>query len=160
MTSRERVLLAIEHQEADRIAIQDSPWGTTVERWRKEGLPEGQSPQAYFGYEFRANSANTTLQLPVETREDADEYTITTTGDGAIRKNWKGRTSTPELIGFTINTKELWLENRPRMVSNSSAAASLSTGLASISAKAARASATWRNCSKVNEAGTSGPNMR
>ena len=115
MTSRERVLLAIEHQEADRIAIQDSPWATTIERWRKEGLPEDKGPQDYFGYEFRANSADTTLQLPVEKKEETDEYTIATTGDGAIRKNWKGRTSTPELIGFTITTKELWLENKPRM---------------------------------------------
>ena len=43
MTSRERVQLALQHKEADRIAIQDSPWATTVARWRKEGLPEGQS---------------------------------------------------------------------------------------------------------------------
>ena len=44
MTSRERVLLALNHKEADRVAIHDSPWGTTITRWRKEGLPEKQSP--------------------------------------------------------------------------------------------------------------------
>ena len=120
MTSRERILLAIEHKEADRIAIHDVPWRTTVERWKKEGLPEGQSPASHFGYEFRANSADTTMQLPVETKEDTDEYTVTTTGNGAIRRNWKDAMSTPELVGFTITTKELWEEHKPRLTWNDS----------------------------------------
>jgi len=37
MTSRERVRLALEHKQADRVAIHDSPWGTTMARWRSEG---------------------------------------------------------------------------------------------------------------------------
>ena len=110
MTSRDRILALLNHEEPDRIGIHDSPWRTTVERWRKEGLPEGKSPADHFGYELRGNSADTTLQLPVETKEDTDEYTITTTGDGAIRRNWKHQMSTPELVGFTITTKKEWEE--------------------------------------------------
>ncbi|MEW6355551.1 MAG: uroporphyrinogen decarboxylase family protein [Planctomycetota bacterium] len=120
MTSRERVLAAIEHKEADRIAVHDSPWRTAIERWRKEGLPEKESPTSYFGYEFRANSADITMQLPVETKEDTDKYTVTTTGNGAIRRNWKDAMSTPELVGFTITTKALWEENKRRMTWNES----------------------------------------
>ena len=41
MTSQERVILALQHKEADRIPIHDSLWGTTVERWRGEGMAEG-----------------------------------------------------------------------------------------------------------------------
>ena len=120
MTSRERVLLALDHKEADHIAIDDRPWGTTVERWRKEGLPEGQSPASYFGYEIRGNSCDNSLQLPVETREETDEYVVATTADGAVRRNWKGRTSTPELIDFSITTRQAWLEHKPRMAMNDS----------------------------------------
>ena len=115
MTSRERILALLNHEEPDRIGIHDSPWRTTIERWRKEGLPEGQSPASFFGYELSGNSADTTLQLPIETREETDEYTIATTGDGGIRKNWKHSMSTPELVGFTITTKELWEEHKPRL---------------------------------------------
>jgi len=115
MTSRERILLAIEHKEADRVAIHDGPWRTTVVRWRKEGLPEGQSPADHFGYEIKNSGADTTMQLPVETKEETDEYTIATTGNGAVQKNWKDKMSTPELIDFTITTKELWEEHKPRM---------------------------------------------
>ena len=50
MTSRERVLHALRHEEADRVAIQDAPWNTTVARWRKEGLPLKTSPAQFFNY--------------------------------------------------------------------------------------------------------------
>lgn len=84
MTSRERVSLALQHKEADRIAIHDGPWGSTVTRWRREGLPEDQSPASYFGYEFRGFGANESLQLPTKVIEDTDEYVIATTQDGSF----------------------------------------------------------------------------
>jgi len=120
MTSRERVCLALQHKETDRVPIHDSPWGTTVARWHKEGLPEGQSPAGYFGFEFSGVGSNNSLQLPTKVIEETDEYTISTTADGATRRNWKGKTSTPELIDFGITTREAWEEHKPRMVMNES----------------------------------------
>ena len=120
MTSRERVCLALQHKEADRIAIHDGPWGTTVARWHKEGLPQGQSAASYFGFEFRGFGGNNSLQLPTKVIEETDEYVIATTQDGATRRNWKGKTTTPELIDFSITTKAVWEEHKPRMVMNES----------------------------------------
>ena len=120
MTSRERISLAIQHKEADRVAIHDAPWNTTIIRWRQEGLPEDQSPAEYFGFEIRSHGGDNSLQLEQKTIEETDEYKIATTGNGAIRKNWKNRTSTPELIGFSITTRELWDEHKPRMAMNES----------------------------------------
>jgi uroporphyrinogen decarboxylase len=120
MTSRERVLLALQHQEADRVAVHDSPWSTTVERWHREGLPAEQSPAAYFGFEFHGAWVDNSLQLPTETIEDTDDYTVVKTGDGNIWRNWKGRMSTPELLDFTITSREIWEEHKPRMVMNDS----------------------------------------
>ena len=51
MTTRERVLRAIKHQEADRIPMIDSAWAGTVARWQREGLPEGVAWEDYFGYD-------------------------------------------------------------------------------------------------------------
>lgn len=48
MTSRERIIHALKHEEADRVAIQDAPWSTTVARWKKEGLPQNVSPAGFF----------------------------------------------------------------------------------------------------------------
>lgn len=120
MTSRERVCLALQHKKADRIPIHDGPWGTTVARWRKEGLPEGESAASYFGFEFRGFGGNNSLQLPTQVIEETDEYVISTTSDGATRRNWKGKTSTPELIDFSITTREAWEEHKPRMAMNES----------------------------------------
>ncbi len=114
MTSRERVLLALEHKEADRVAIHDSPWATTIARWRKEGLPEDVSPAEYFGFEFAGQGFNNTARFPAEVIEETEEYRIVKNADGAIRKDWKNRTSTPELLGFTLSTRRAWEEHRER----------------------------------------------
>jgi uroporphyrinogen decarboxylase len=116
MTSRERILAAIHHEEADRVGIHDSPWSTTEARWHKEGLPEGQSAAEYFGYELRTFSGDNSLMLETTTLEETDEYVITFTRDGTTWKNWKGRMSTPELIDFSITTREKWEEVKPLMV--------------------------------------------
>jgi len=114
-TSQERVRLALEHKEADRVAIDDSPWGTTVARWRTEGLPEGVSPHAFFGYEFVKVGPDLSLRLPTEVIEETDEYIVERRSEGAIHRNWKGRTSTPELVDFTIRTRADWEEHKPRL---------------------------------------------
>jgi len=108
MTSRERVLAALNHREADRIPIDDSPWFTTVRRWHQEGLPADMSPAQYFGYEFSGVSGDTSLRLPTEIVEETDEYTVTWNSNGALRKNWKHATSTPECLDFRIKTSADW----------------------------------------------------
>ncbi len=115
ITSRERVRLALEHQEADRVPIHDGPWGTTVARWHQEGLPEDQSPADYFGYELAGVGPDLSLRLPTETLEETDEYIVQRGANGAVHRNWKGRTSTPELIDFTIKSRADWEEHKPRL---------------------------------------------
>ena len=115
MTSQERVRLALEHKEADRIALHDSPWGTTIARWRTEGLPEGVSPHDHFGFEFAGIGPDISLRFPVETLEETDEWIIQRRSEGAVHRNWKGKTSTPELLDFTIKTRRDWDEHKHRL---------------------------------------------
>ena len=112
MTSRERVLAARHHREADRVPIDDSPWFTTVERWHQEGLPRDTSPREYFGYEFSGVGADTSLRMPTEVVEETDEYTIAWNSNGALRKNWKHATSTPECLDFKIKTSADWYAHK------------------------------------------------
>ena len=49
MTSRERILRMMNHQEADRIPFWDDPWASTVERWEREGMPIGADYSDYLG---------------------------------------------------------------------------------------------------------------
>jgi uroporphyrinogen decarboxylase len=115
MTSRERVRLALEHKEADRVAIQDGPWGTTIARWHKEGLPENVGPHEYFHYEFASIGADISLRIPTEKLEETDEHIVQRGANGAVHRNWKGKTSTPELVDFTIKSRRDWDEHKGKL---------------------------------------------
>src|SRR3990172_1023226 len=118
MTSKERIAYALAHKEADRVAVHDAPWLTTIRRWRREGLPEYTEPQDYFNYEMEDIGADTSLQLPTRTIEETDEYTIVRWTNGETRKNWKNQTTTPECIDFLIKDRNTWEEYKPRLTMN------------------------------------------
>lgn len=110
--------MALNHEEADRVAIQDGPWKHTIDRWHREGLPEDQSPADYFGYEMTGQGIDGSLQLPEETIEETDVYVISKNANGATRRKFKDHESTPEYIDFTIKDRKTWEEYKPRMAWN------------------------------------------
>jgi len=115
MNSRQRIDAALAHKEADRIAIHDAPWSTTIVRWHKEGLPEGTSPAEYFGYELAGASADMTFRFEPEVIEETEEYVIERNSNGAIRKNWRHMTSTPQCLDFTIKDRASWDKHKHRL---------------------------------------------
>ncbi|MCS7222381.1 MAG: uroporphyrinogen decarboxylase family protein [Anaerolineae bacterium] len=114
-TPRERVRLALDHKEADRIPIHDSPWAATVARWQREGLPDGIPPEEYFGYELRLFSVDLTPQYPVRVLYRSEEYIVETTPYGGVRKNHRDYSTTPELIDYGIKTREDWEAAKRRL---------------------------------------------
>jgi uroporphyrinogen decarboxylase len=105
-----------EHKDADRVPILDGPWGTTIERWQREGLPEGQSYVDYFDLDHVATfSGSNSPNYESKTIEDTPEFRIYTTSFGATLKNWKHMTSTPEFLDFTIKDRVSWEEAKQRM---------------------------------------------
>ena len=118
MTPRERVTLALQHKEADRIPIHDSLWGTTAARWRNEGMPDHPPHPEHFGWELAGFGGDNSLQLPGACIEETDIYKVTRGPDGAVVKNWKSQSSTPEMIDFTVKTHADWKRLKPRMAWN------------------------------------------
>jgi uroporphyrinogen decarboxylase len=116
MNSRERVLAALNFEEADRIPIHDSPWPATVERWRKEGLPTDISPAEYFDYEIVCFEADTTPRFPVEVLEEDEEYIVETTPFGGVRRNYKDYSSTPQIIDYPCKSRADWERIKERLV--------------------------------------------
>jgi len=119
MMSQERVLLALQHKEADRVPIFDQPWTSTVERWHREGLPEDQSPADYFGFDIQTFAFDRSLQLEIKVIEETADYVIKTWGDGVTIKVDK-HTSGLALLAFTVTSRDLWEEYKPRMTWNDS----------------------------------------
>jgi len=116
MNSRERVLAALNFEEADRIPIHDSPWAATVERWRKEGLPTDISPAEYFDYEIVCFGADTTPRFPVEVLEEDEEYIVETTPFGGVRRNHKDYSTTPQIIDYPCKSRADWERIKERLV--------------------------------------------
>jgi uroporphyrinogen decarboxylase len=106
-----------EHREADRVPIIDSPWGDTIERWHREGMPLGMSFVDFFDLDrVEGISVDNSPGYEARTLEETDEYRIYTTSWGATLKNFKHATSTPEFLDFKIKTPDDWLEAKKRMV--------------------------------------------
>lgn len=118
MTSRERILKILNHQIPDRVPIQDSPWDATIRRWHKEGLPEDTTPAEYFDYEFEFFGADLSPRFPVKTLEKNEEYIIATTPHGGKRKNHRDYSTTPEIIDWSIRTKDDWKEIKKRLTAD------------------------------------------
>jgi len=119
MTSRERIMVALEHGEADRVPFWESYWGATVARWHREGLPEGADLSAHFGLDPAHHTGyDWSLQLPAEAVEETDEWVITRTNNGVLSKSFKGHDSTPLWWDFPLTDRASWEALRPRMTWN------------------------------------------
>ena len=117
MTTRERFQRMYQHTEADRVPMLGGPWGTTLARWRQEGLPEGADFVEYFGLDRVVGvGGDTSPRYEGKVVEETDEYIIRRDAWGTTAKNWKHASSTPEWLDRTIVDRESWEKAKARMV--------------------------------------------
>lgn len=116
LTSRERFARMFEHREADRVPIIDGPWGATIERWHREGMPEDMSFVDFFGLDPMAHiGADNSPRYEEKVLEETETYTIRTSAWGATFKTWKHAASTPEFLDFTVVDPDSWRQAKARM---------------------------------------------
>ncbi len=117
MTSRERFARMYAHREADRIPVFDSPWGSTLDRWRREGMPAHADWIDYFGLDHVALVwADNSPRYPHRVLEETDAYVVSTSDWGVTSRQWKGRASVPEFLAFTITGPDAWRETKTRLI--------------------------------------------
>lgn len=120
LSSRERVLRCFDRKPHDRIPRHEHFWPDTIDRWKKEGHIQSQEdafnllqnditrigwvdPPVYEGGEE-------TLGEDEQTRTIRDRF-------GATQRVWKGRSGTPEHIGWVCDSRESWEKDiKPRML--------------------------------------------
>ncbi len=105
-----------EHRDADRIPIIDGPWRSTIERWRREGMPEDVNFVDFFGLDHvpRINADNSP-RYEGKVIEETEEYTISTTSWGVTLRSWKHAASTPEFLDYTVVDRDSWEKTKARM---------------------------------------------
>ena len=115
LTSKERFQRMYEHREADRVPIMDSPWDETIDRWCEEGMPTRDYVDYFKLDKFVRVGTDNGPQLPHGIVEETDDYIIKKTSWGATVRNFKKRTTTPEHLGFSINTPDAWYKVKDRI---------------------------------------------
>jgi len=116
MTSYERMKCVYDHREPDRVPIIDGPWGSTMARWRREGMPEGVSWVEYFDLDRIGHvSVDTSPRFERILIEETDEYIIDRNSWGATTKDFKHTTTVPQDIDFVISDPDSWAEAKQRL---------------------------------------------
>ena len=101
----------------DRIGMNDTMWTSTVERWRREGLPEDESPRDHFGVnDFCLIGADYSLMLPEKTLEESEDHRIYIDHNGVTCKYYRlerGWVNYP--MDFAIKSEEDWQRHEPHL---------------------------------------------
>jgi len=101
----------------DRIGMNDSMWSSTIERWRREGLPEGVSAHDHLGVDdFCLIGADYSLMLPERILEQGDDYRVYVDHNGVTCKDVKlprGWVKYP--MEWAIQSAEDWQRYEPHM---------------------------------------------
>lgn len=117
MTSRERHARMFQHKEADRVPMRGAPWKSTIERWRREGFPQGADFFEYFGLDGIVGvGGDISPRYPERVVEETDEYIVRYDSWGTTAKNWKHASSTPHWMARTVVDRGTWEAAKRRMV--------------------------------------------
>ena len=122
ITSRERVGRILRREPVDRVAVTESFWSETTEKWRSEGhLGKDEDINDHFALDMRRTSVFNLTADPDfvdEIIEETEETKTVRSGNGAVLRWWKHRSGTPEHIDFLVHDGESWREHvRENLVS-------------------------------------------
>ncbi|OGV86812.1 MAG: hypothetical protein A3K19_00725 [Lentisphaerae bacterium RIFOXYB12_FULL_65_16] len=120
MTTRELWQNIMHYGEFDRMpVIHWTGWPETLERWKREGLPEGANIHQFFGAVPMWTGIGINLGLlpefTEETLRETAEYRVFRAKDGVIQQAWKQRSCIPHYMDFTLKTATDWPEYKKRL---------------------------------------------
>lgn len=119
MTDKDRFLCALNHREPDRVPIHDALWPSTVSRWQREGLPVDRAPHDYFGYGMVRLRPDLSPRLHAEEITENPDYVLERTAYGALLRQRRDRSSTPEILEYPVHTREDWQKIEARLTASS-----------------------------------------
>jgi uroporphyrinogen-III decarboxylase len=122
MTSRERILAALNRRQPDRVPMWETQfWPETIERWQDEGFPAGVDPVRHFGLDTLTcvNALfDPSLQLEPRTIEQTAEYRIGVDGYGKTIKEWLHSYNPPSILAPGVRDREDWCRVRSALTAS------------------------------------------
>ena len=119
--SRERVRRMFERHDHDRVPRAESFWPETIERWQTEGLiGDARTVLDRLQTDFHGLCWVWPQCFPgrEETVEQDEKTRVVRDGQGKLVRYWRGRSGTPEHLGFECDSREAWEERfKPALLS-------------------------------------------
>ena len=112
---------------AERVGLNEYPWGDTLKKWAAQGMPTDDDGNPvdvaeHFGFDFCGYGGGFSWEpIPgvAEVVEKTDEWRIVRNGGGALLKWWNNKSGTPEHVDFTMTRREIWdRDYRPHVVND------------------------------------------
>lgn len=111
MTSRERVNRALSRRDHDRVPRHESFWSDTINRWKTEGLRgDAHTVLDMLGSDFHGLGWVWPQCFPGrhEIVSEDEQTQVIRDGQRKLVRYWKGRSGTPEHLGFECDSREKW----------------------------------------------------
>ena len=111
LTGRERVARMFAREPHDRVPRHDTFWTETIERWQGEGL-NGDAQTALEMLDADFHQIAWCWPAPLAGREQVVEVDTETRvvrdGHGKLVRYWRGKSGTPEHLGFDCDSRDKW----------------------------------------------------
>ena len=126
--SRDVIDNLLRGKPAERVGLNDSPWGTTLKKWIGQGYPtdeQGEPVSAAEHFDFDLAGCGGWFPrhaklVEDEIVEESEEWKVVKDGNGAYLKWWKEKAGTPEHVDFTMTSRQIWEEDfKPYLVGTS-----------------------------------------
>ncbi|MFC1607921.1 uroporphyrinogen decarboxylase family protein [Candidatus Latescibacterota bacterium] len=108
MTSRERVIRAIEYREPDHVPFAEHFWEDTLERWYGEGLVRNTILHEHFDFDIIEMGIDASPRFEVEVLHEEDEYRTIRDRFGYVAKMYRGKSRTLDYLSCAVSDKEQW----------------------------------------------------
>ena len=112
MTQREVIKSLLGKQLPERVGLNEHFWPHIIDNaWGEQGIEDGTDFVERFGLDLRSVSwfsapgPRPDLACVVE---ESDEWIVHRDGWGASFKRWKHKAGTPEHVGFSVSSPEIW----------------------------------------------------
>jgi len=114
LTGIERMQNILKHKPVDRIGLYEHFWNDTHRVWSESGkVPKNESFDDVFGYDMNESwclNLTADINFVPKVIEETEDTILTLNGNGAMLRNHKKHDSTPEHVGYQIQTREDWEE--------------------------------------------------
>ncbi|HBG28831.1 MAG: hypothetical protein A2Y10_03615 [Planctomycetes bacterium GWF2_41_51] len=122
MTSKERVICALDRKRTESVAVALTPWPAALKKWQSQGhIGEFDDVNEHFNLDLRRGGQCINSVADIDFKEviieESEETKLVLDGNGAKLRLHKLHDSTPEHVDFNVKNRASWDElTKPHLI--------------------------------------------